>query len=307
MIQRIRDACHTCEDQQEQGLFAWHGFEINTPPTWELGSYHGGYSSGDATLDDGVSPRLHLTWRTASRRRSPIERMLAKIKKAHRKRWGRNASFEVISAVPTCPEGQSQRYVRSSTPEASGLAWWCRACGRSGVVEEYHSRDNPSSSASPILDSFRDHRDDGTRLWSAYGLSFELPTTYLECRPSLSAGRLRFQLLASARNWCVVERWAMASVHLRRLPLNKWPAELAARVSPKLGPLTLDERATVLQYPAIHFKTSRARVGAAIPWLHTPTEGLLWQRPESDKLLAVITHGPACDLLHSIAAGVRTI
>ena len=286
--------------------FGWHGLECEVPEAWELARYDGAYDDGYASLDDGVDMRLHGRWNRVRNRPKLVEGALKRYERSLRKAAKGPFRFEAGDAgfVPKRRrEGRDLAAFRwEADTAAEGLAWYSHATGRLVMVEVLFREPSVDKAlARRVLKSARDHRDDGRRLWAVYGFTFLAPDHYNLDRPDLAPGRLRFELRAASHAWLRVERWAMASRWLDKASLEQWPNELVKllRLAPR-GTLEQDET-QVGEHRACRFTQTvgRGRLGR-----RQRVAGLVWTRPEDDKVFVVMAGGGAEDLAEEVAATI---
>ena len=286
--------------------FGWHGLEFEVPESWELARYDGGYDGGYASLDDGVDMRLQVRWNRVRNRPKLLEGALKRYERSLKKASKGTFRFEGGDAV-FVPERQREwrdvcAFRWEAETAAEGLAWYSSGTGRLIMVEVlFGGRSVDKALARRVLESARDHRDDGLRLWAVYGFTFLAPAHYNLDRPDLTLRRLRFEFSEGSHAWLRVERWAMASRWLETASLEQWPRELVKllRGTPR-GTLEQDE-VQVGEHRACRFTQAVGRVrlgGRQRVW------GLVWACPEEDKVFVVMAGGGTEDLAEEVAATI---
>ena len=266
--------------------FGWQGIEIAVPGEWELASYSGNGLKGEARLDDGLRVRLHAEWLHEKGAPIALEAVVEKYRAGLVKKYGEEAGFgcEAVGTSTALPEARLFHW--NAEDAVHGLLWCCRACARMGLVEIYLS---PSKSdgalARHILASVRDHREDGWRLWSAYGFAFLAPASYNLEKTEFAPGRLRYVLAESKRCWICVERWAMASLWFTKPSIEQWPEEWLKLMRFSFrGPVALTAT-EVDGHGACRFV---AMVSRGFSTRQSLIEGVVWRRLDEDKVFAVM-------------------
>jgi hypothetical protein len=287
-------------------LFAWQGFEITVPSAWELAACHGGYPEGYASLDDGVCVRLQMRWKrgqpASARLASTVEQYRRSLEKAAKGRL----QFEV-QGPEMFPKafrlGKDVAPFRWQTDQIGyGLALHCRRCGCVAFLEVLFPSDQADARlARSILASVTEHRDDDQRLWAVYGFAFAAPAAYDLAKPDLAPGRLRFSLHGPRRSWLRVERWAVASHWITRIPLREWPEQWLkmVRVTPR----------TPVESDALDFRGHRAcrfttRAAGRGLFRRETVDGQVWLCPADDKVYAVVAGGGEPNLVDQVASGI---
>lgn len=250
-------------------------------------------------LDDGEDIRVRLRWERKKRGEVSLEAIL--------RQYDRKLARTGKARIDPLREGFLPKrfradknlaaFRRTEPAPAHGLAWHCQTCGAVAVAEVM----TPDRRlAHEVLASLADHREDGQRLWSVYGFAFLAPSAYNLVRPALAPGCLAYEFRGPRRAWLKVDRWALASEWLRKVPLDAWPRELFGVL--RLNAAGLEQEQTGLRG---HAAWRFARPAGWRRLSRQPRiDGLVWACPEQDKVYAVIAGGGPEDLAEGVAASI---
>jgi hypothetical protein len=157
------------------------------------------------------------------------------------------------------------------------------------------------------LDSFRDHRQDGQVLWSAYDIRAVVPETYQLKRHRFEAGKYELDFADGSQHICL-HRWALASVLLAEQDLVQLAGTVAGfnKPEPVAGSMNGCATAEWSRAPKMDWQRwlGRFKHKASYYWLG------LWHLEEKNRILGVRAEGKKpldTELLDRICAHYESI
>lgn len=278
----------------------WHGIIVDAPMDWSLVGVNGDSKKGYFRVDSPVASALEVKWEHVSGKAPDLvakaREFLSNIEKSTRKK---KIKFDKdIKADKDNPN--SVRFLWRSDRLGQGRIVYCEHCERMVIAQVISTREeNVSKVGSEILDSIRDHREDGWVEWGLYGLGFAIPPGYSIQKQTLMSGFLALIFKKGPRT-IVVERWGLASTLLAKDDMATWYRKDAL---PDVKGYRVDfEPDTVAGSDALRVTGRRKGIVPALKaalyslTLH-PFPGLLtgfvWHRADSNRLFSVrATHTP---------------
>lgn len=200
----------------------WHGIIVDAPTDWSLVGISGDAKKGYFRVDSPVASALEVKWEQIPGKAPDLmvkaREFLAGIEKSAKKR---KVKFTKDLRVQK-DDANSVRFLWRSDQLGQGRLVYCEKCNRVIIAQVITSREeNVSKIASGILDSIRDHRDDGWVEWALYSLGFAIPPGYVIEKHTLMSGYLGLFFKKGART-IVVERWGLAATLLAKDDMPTW-------------------------------------------------------------------------------------
>jgi hypothetical protein len=202
---------------------AWNGIAFQKPSCWEIATLGRNY----LMLGTRTDPRMEISWgspcQTPSRHRH-----LKQLQAARRSLGRRKPGLSVDDWNPP------QRWLDAlPTHEASGLSWKnpagnalvvsCTSCNRASLFQFYPGSSEDTDQfhvlVSRLLSTFRDHAENGRRLWAVFDVRAILPATFQIRSYQFSPGYMAMDFFTKGLKMSLY-RWSPASVLLagRKLP-----------------------------------------------------------------------------------------
>jgi hypothetical protein len=295
----------------------WRGITLSVPDDWSLTSVSGEGPNGYLRVEGPESLFLQVKWwekRGMVSVPDALNSYIADLKK-------RSKKLRQELELKTRPKGLANRrpsdqatltYTWRADQRAYGMVWHCSHCRRLVIAEVVGQLEDDFTVASEILNSIREHGEEGWTTWGMYGLALEVPSVFQIERHRLMTGYLEFTFRSRART-LRAERWGLANVVLKDGPLRDW---YQYRQGARLSRYTYRcEEAQVNGHPAIRM-VGRERIlpglARAIHQLMAFTrpalrfEALVWECPETNKVVALQSQHPGGDrTLSEIVARCR--
>lgn len=198
----------------------WHGIIVDAPADWSLVGVSGDPKKGYFRVDSPVASALEVKWESASGRKPDLmvkgREFLSNIEKSVRKK--KIKFTKELKAEDDC----AVRFLWRADRLGQGRMVYCPDCDRIMVGQVISTREeNISHVGSDMLDSMRDHREDGWVEWAMYGLDFAIPPGYTITKQTLMSGYLLLSFKKGART-IVVERWGLANTLVGRDSMEQW-------------------------------------------------------------------------------------
>ena len=199
---------------------AWNGISMRVPSLWEVNSLAKFYLQ----LEDGMGPVLELKWQQVKGVFSHQDHLQ---KLARHSRSVTGLSFQQTSL----PEEwrQALRHFETQCFEwqggeinGKGVVLYCPASQQASLLQFYQQRGVDGSEVHlGVLDSFRDHCEQGMLRWSLFGLNALVPKSFELVRYRFEPGH--YQLEFKDPQKCVdLNRWGPADLLLRKSDLRHW-------------------------------------------------------------------------------------
>ena len=273
--------------QTASAPFGWRGIRLDTPPDWEPAILEGDAEQGYARLDDMDAIRFELRWNPVSGDPTPEElrdQMLGKLLGGH--------GDVKAEAMPPLRHGDGGSYFRwRGEVAALGRVSFCPQTKRAvlGQVIFPDGRENRAE-ACAVLGSIEDRAAEKTALWSLYGFSAEVDSSWRLTEWGFSVGQLEFCFERPAQR-LRFKRWGPAEVLLRNYDFDTWHRLM---VLPTFGKVDRTEVIEVAAHEGIAVTRTRpaGSFGALVSRLANPrsawrrwnTDSLAWHCPQTNRL-----------------------
>jgi len=216
--------------------FGWQGLRVEIPADWELVGLSKEHDpdQGYLRLDDALHPRLEIKWRAHAQRqfdiRKSLDEYLASARKSYR---GKSGEMDVARDVALIPQTEKNAAFFANREvsffswrgqlNAYGAIWLCHQCRRVVMSQVIGTRTETTFKALSVrvLQSLRCHGEEKTNLWTAYGLSVEVPRAFRLDKLQLLNGYILFSFDDGSRR-LAVERYGLADQLLRGNSLESW-------------------------------------------------------------------------------------
>ena len=198
----------------------WHGIIVDAPADWSLVGVSGDAKKGYFRIDSPVASALEVKWESAAGKKPDLmvkaREFLSSIEKSVKKR-------KIKFTKEIKADGENVvRFLWRGDRLGQGRIFYCADCDRIMIGQLISTREeNISNVGSDMLDSMRDHREDGWVEWAMYGLDFAIPPGYSMSKQTLMSGYLALFFKKGART-IVVERWGLANTLVGRETIEEW-------------------------------------------------------------------------------------
>jgi hypothetical protein len=202
--------------------FAWQGWQLRVPTSWNPVKLEGDFAKGYALLADLDGPRLGLRW-TAIKAKSVTEDTLRRV---IRDEAGDEAADRAKRPPdPDTPDDAWDQLVHldRNPPGRDVFVTWMAASERLLEVV-YHARRRDNVLVQEIIPSLADCSRLSRVPWAVFDLSCEVPAELALESHRLNAGDLTLKF-GDARAFVNVRQLALAKLALRQKPLTAWLAE----------------------------------------------------------------------------------
>jgi hypothetical protein len=204
---------------------AWNGIRFRTPADWQLAQI----GARHLVLEDETAPVMEVKWAKVKgnfSHHAHLKRLTSLQKKQVRKTFKAESIPADWETVLTNFKVSGFSWQGNAT-HGQGVILFCPSCRKATLIQFFQQKsiENIRLSAQ-VLDSFRDHRQDGQVLWSAYDIRAIVPETYQLKRHRFEAGKYELDFADGSQHICL-HRWALASVLLAEQDL----VELARAVA----------------------------------------------------------------------------
>ena len=199
---------------------AWNGISFRVPPQWEVSSLAMSYLQ----VDDEVGPVVELKWQQIKGCFS-FKTHLKKLARLSTTTPG--VDFQEIPSPQTWQRAlrnfEVKAFVWHSTEvSGKGAILYCQECQKA-ILLQFFQRQSGDDSSVPleILNSFRDHGEDGMVHWALFGLRVLIPQRFVLVRYRFHPGhyQLEFQ---HQKEHLHLDRWGPADLVLQGGDLLTW-------------------------------------------------------------------------------------
>jgi len=202
--------------------FAWHGWRLRVPASWNPVALEGDFGKGHALLAESGEPRLGVRWRSVAAKEVTAEIL----RRAIRDEVGDEAAGHA-KALPdpdTDADAPSNHLlcIDPNPPGRDVYVW--HSVGERLVQLVYHATTRDDVLRREILPSLGDLSFMDTRPWAVLGLSCAVPAEMTLKAKRLNAGDLALEF-ADATRFVTVRQIALAHLALARAPLAAWLEE----------------------------------------------------------------------------------
>lgn len=201
-------------------LVAWNGVSMRVPAQWEVGSLGTSYLQ----LEDEMGPVLELKWQQLKRFFSH---------KAHLKKLARLSSstpgldFEVTHLPDEWQHPLRHFEARSfkwqgQEVSGKGAILYCSNCAKATLLQFYQKGGRDDSLVPvEVLQTFRDHSEDGMVIWALFGLRALTPQRFGLVRFRFHPGHYQLEFKCRQEH-ITLSRWGPADVLLKEGDLLDW-------------------------------------------------------------------------------------
>jgi hypothetical protein len=266
---------------------AWYGVRFKIPPDWQLGQIGIRY----LLFEDDNGPAMEIKW-TPIKGKFSHQAHLKRLASLQKRQVGKSIKAEPVSAeweTALSHFEASEFSWRSDSTHGRGAVLFCAICHNASLIQFFHKFPTKIDLiATNILNSFRDHRDDGQVLWSAYDIRALIPETYELKHHRFEAGRYKLSF-ADGGQQVILYRWAPASVLLSKQDLVQFARSVAdfRKTEPVAGTMNGCDTVEWSASPASDWgrRLSRFKGNASYHWLG------LWHLEAKNRILGVHAKG----------------
>lgn len=202
--------------------FAWQGWRLRVPASWNPVKLEGDLHKGYALLADLDGPRLGLRW-SALR---ATEFTTQTLRRVIRDEAGDEAAN--LAKPPPDPDQPKDGadglvHLDPNPPGRDVHVWWSASERLLEVV--YHAAHRDNVLVGELIPSLADVSFLKMRPWAVFDLSCSVPGEFTLMSRRLNAGDLALEF-GHGKRFVTVRQIALAALALRRMPLAKWIVEL---------------------------------------------------------------------------------
>jgi hypothetical protein len=285
---------------------AWYGVRFKIPPDWQLGQIGIRY----LLFEDDDGPVMEIKW-TPIKGKFSHQAHLKRLASLQKKQVGKSIKAEPVSAeweTALSHFEASEFSWRSGSTHGRGVILFCATCHNASLIQFFFFFSTKIDLiATNILNSFRDHRDDGQVLWSAYDIRALIPETFELKHYRFEAGRYELSF-ADGGQHIILYRWAPAAVLLRKQDLVQFARSVAdfSKTEPVAGKMNGCDTVEWSASPASDWgrRLSRFKGNASYHWMG------LWHLEAKNRILGVRAEGKKpldTELLDSICNHYESI
>ena len=285
---------------------AWYGVRFKIPPDWQPGQIGIRY----LLFEDENGPAMEIKW-TPVKGKFSREAHLKRLASLQKKRVGKSIKAEPVSAEWEAALSHfeaSEFSWKSDSTHGRGVILFCATCRNASLIQFfYKSPPKIDLIATNMLNSFRDHRDDGQVLWSAYDIRALIPETFELKYHRFEAGHYQLSF-ADGGQQIILYRWAPASVLLSNQDLTQFARSVAdfRKTEPVTGKMDGCDTVEWSASPASDWgrRLSRFKGNASYHWLG------LWHLEAKNRILGVHAKGKTpldTEVLDGICTHYETI
>lgn len=274
-------------------LVAWNGVSLRVPAQWEVGSLGTSY----LLLADETGPVLELKWQQLKRFFSH---------KAHLKKLARLSSstpgldFEVTQIPDEWQHPLRSFEARSfkwqgQEVSGKGAILYCSNCGKASLLQFYQkgSRDD-SQVPVEVLETFRDHSEDGMVIWALFGLRALTPQRFGLVRYRFQPGHYQLELQWGQEH-ITLSRWGPADVLLKNGDLLNWFSKSYGEIDRSNVPLLTKFRYNgnlAIRGQSQRLDTTATRIWAKVARKLPHVWIRVWHLSSDNQILGVVARGP---------------
>jgi hypothetical protein len=285
---------------------AWNGIRFRAPADWQLAQI----GARHLVLEDETARVMEVKWAKVKgnfSHRAHLKRLTSLQKKQVRKTFKAEPIPADWETVLTNFNVSGFSWQGNST-HGQGVILFCPSCRKATLIQFFQQKSVENIRvASQVLDSFRDHRQDGQVLWSAYDIRAIVPETYQLNRHRFEAGKYELDFADGSQHICL-HRWALASVLLADQDLVQLARIVAGfnKPEPVAGSMNGCATAEWSLAPKMDWQRwlGRFKHKASYYWLG------LWHLEEKNRILGVRAEGKKpldTELLDRICAHYESI
>lgn len=271
-------------------IVGWQGVSLVVPPDWSVTGFQGDAKEGYLRVDSPGSLIAEVRWAQA---RKPVDirrRLDNYLNMVERQAKKRKVTF-TGRIKPLEHESGGLEFTYRADRKVRGIIRQCPQCQRVVIAQVSGDADDAVVNVShQILDTLRDHSDDGWWTWALLGLVVRLPQQFTLVKSQVMSGYLSLQFRRGYSE-VGVERWGLADVTLKRWTLEEWALHGTEwkRVKPRHTP------GEARAHPALMLNGVRR---APAVWLRRKVERLLLRRP--DEIQGVVWHCEPGNRIYSV-------
>ena len=266
---------------------AWNGIRFRAPADWQLAQI----GARHLVLEDETAPVMEVKWSKVKgnfSHKAHLKRLASLQKKQVRKTFKAESIPADWETVLTNFQVSGFSW-QANTTHGQGVILFCPSCRKATLIQFFQPKSIENIQiASQVLDSFRDHRQDGQVLWSTYDIRAVVPQTYQLKRHRFEAGKFELDFADGNQHICL-HRWALASVLLAEQDLVQLARTVAGfnKPEPVAGSMNGCATAEWSLTPKTDWQRwlRRFKPRASYYWLG------LWHLEEKNRILGVRAEG----------------
>jgi hypothetical protein len=215
-------------------LFAWHGWRLSLPRSWNPVKIDGDWDKGSVLFADLDHPRLGVRWRKIGGRKFDPA---AWAQRAMRAEVGQLA-LKVASQAPSRVTGDSSLLYLDDDPPGRDVWIGYSSESRRAIEIIYHARRRDRVLAETLLPTLAQSPVDQATAWSIFDLSCQTPPGFRLASHRLVAGdlTLNFSRGPRGRDRLTLRQIAVAQLALSRRHLSDWLVDQQQTLLPHYRP-----------------------------------------------------------------------
>ncbi len=271
-------------------IVGWQGVSLQVPPDWSVTGFQGDAKEGYLRIDSPGSLIAEVRWAQARKAVNIRKRLDDYLNLVERQAKKRKAVF-TGRIKPSEEWEDALEFNYRADRKVRGLIRQCPQCRRVVIAQVSGDKDDPVVNvAEQILNTLRDHSEDGWWTWALFGLAVQLPEQFALVKSQVMSGYLSLQFRRGYRE-VSVERWGLADVTLKRWTLEEWALQIAGWKRTKVE----RTEGEVGGHPAVRLHGVRV---APMVWLRRKVDRLVLRRPE--EMHGVVWHCEQGNRIYSV-------
>ena len=200
--------------------FAWQGWRLRVPRSWNAVRLEGHFAKGYALLADLDGPRLGVRW-SAFKAKDFSPDVLRSIIRAEAGDKAATCARPLHDPDQPADGADNLVYLDRDTPGRDVHVWW----GAERLIElVYHARRRDDVLVGEIIPSLSDSSLLSMRPWALLDMACAVPKQFALTSYRLNAGDLSLEF-AYGKRFVIVRQIALAEMALRRTSLPQWLAQ----------------------------------------------------------------------------------
>lgn len=201
--------------------FAWQGWSVRVPRSWNAVRLEGDFAKGYALLADMEGPRLGVRWSVVKAKAFSIDDLRSVI----RAEAGDEAAERARPLPDTDQPDNGADTLVSLDRNPPGRDVYVWLAGERLLELVYHAPRRDNVLAGGLIPSLSDSSLSSMRPWAVFDLACAVPKEFSLSSHRLNAGDLTLEFSGGGRRFVIVRQIALAEMALRRTPLAQWLKE----------------------------------------------------------------------------------
>jgi hypothetical protein len=234
---------------------AWNNIRLKIPRSWDIGRI----GTHQLIFQHDSTPKLELKWNAIKgnfSHNAHLKRLTIQQKTAPKpavEKWTLPAEWEhALSGFTT--SGFSWRSEKSI---GRGVILFCPVCRNATLIQFFFkTSDEIAHISQKILESFKDHQDDGQTDWSVFDIQATLPNKFILKHHRFQPGNYALEF-SNGKQIIHLMRWAPASAFLKRQSLFQFAEAVTHMAQADFSSTRVSRYPAVEAYLAPSLKNNR--------------------------------------------------